>query len=60
MLMANAKPSFVSRQLGHSTAQMFFKTYSKWIDSEDDKREAAKLDVTKNVTKKIKPSRINE
>lgn len=60
MLMADAKPSFVSRQLGHSTAQMFFKTYSKWIDSEDDKREVAKLDATNNVTIKTKPRRINE
>lgn len=59
MLMADAKPSFVSRQLGHSTAQMFFKTYSKWIDSEDDKREVAKLDVKNFVTGKIKPSRGN-
>lgn len=44
MLLAGAKPAFVSRQMGHSNSQMFFKTYSKWVDAEDDWREVAKLD----------------
>lgn len=50
MLQAGAKPAFVSRQMGHANSQMFFKTYSKWLDSEDDWREVAKLNVTNNVT----------
>jgi len=59
MLMAGAKPAFVARQLGHSTAQMLFKTYAKWLDSEDDWNEVAKLNVTVNVTenKKTKKNR---
>lgn len=57
MLIAGAKPAFVSRQMGHANSQMFFKTYSKWLDSEDDWREIAKLDgesVTESVTKNKK------
>ena len=50
MLLAGAKPAFVSRQMGHKNSQMFFKIYSKWLDSEDDWREVAKLNVTNNVT----------
>jgi integrase len=43
MLLAGAKPAFVSRQMGHANSQMFFKTYSKWLDSDDDWREVRKL-----------------
>ena len=50
MLQAGVKPAFVSKQLGHANSQMFFKTYSKWIDSEDDWREVEKLNVTTVVT----------
>lgn len=56
MLLAGAKPAFVSRQMGHANSQMFFKTYSKWLDSEDDWREVRKLDVTNNVTTTRKPA----
>ena len=56
MLLAGAKPAFVSRQMGHANSQMFFKTYSKWLDSEDDWREVAKLNVTGSVTKARKPA----
>jgi len=51
MLLAGAKPAFVSRQMGHANSQMFFKTYSKWLDSEEDWREVAKLDMAMSVTK---------
>jgi integrase len=50
MLQAGVKPAFVSKQMGHANSQMFFKTYSKWIDSEDDWREIDKLNVTTGVT----------
>jgi integrase len=50
MLQAGAKPAFVSRQMGHANAQMFFKTYAKWLDSDDDWREVEKLNVTDSVT----------
>ena len=43
MLLAGVKPAFVSRQMGHANSQMFFKTYSKWLDSDDDWREIEKL-----------------
>lgn len=56
MLLAGAKPAFVSRQMGHANSQMFFKTYSKWLDSEDDWREVRKLNVTEVVTKSRKPA----
>ena len=56
MLQAGAKPAFVSRQMGHATAQMFFKTYSKWLDSDDDWREIEKLSVTDFVTTSRKPA----
>lgn len=57
MLIAGSKPAFVSRQMGHANSQMFFKTYSKWLDSEDDWREVSKMDalnVIGNVTKSRK------
>lgn len=42
MLMAGCNPAWAARQLGHSV-QMFWKTYSKWIDRADSGRERAKL-----------------
>ncbi len=54
MLLAGAKPAFVSRQMGHANSQMFFKTYSRWLDSDDDWREVRKLNVTEVVTKSRK------
>lgn len=57
LLMAGAKPAFVARQLGHTSAQMLFKVYAKWIDSDDDWREVEKLNVTKNVTTNKKASK---
>ena len=49
MLMSGVKPAFVSRQMGHANSQMFFKTYSKWLESDDDWTEIKKLDA-ENVT----------
>lgn len=42
-LHAQMNPAYVSRQMGHVDPQMFFRVYSKWMDSENDK-EKAKLD----------------
>lgn len=42
-LTAGAKPCFLSQQLGH-TLEMFFSTYAKYIKSEDDELELAKID----------------
>lgn len=58
MLMNGLRPGFISKQMGHINSQMFFKTYSKWIDSEDDWAEIDKLNknVTENVTEKLKPA----
>lgn len=56
MLLAGVKPGFVSRQMGHANSQMFFKTYSKWLDSEDDWREIAKID-GRNVTNVVTENR---
>lgn len=56
MLLAGAKPAFVSRQMGHANSQMFFKTYSKWLDSDDDWREVRKLSVTNSVITDRKPA----
>jgi len=41
-LMQGLKPAFVCSQLGHSLEE-FFKTYAKWINSQDDKKEIEKL-----------------
>lgn len=43
-LLAQMNPAYVSRQMGHVDPQMFFRVYSKWMDSENDK-EKAKLDL---------------
>jgi integrase len=42
-LMGGINPAYIARQMGHSTTAMLFQTYSKWIDSGDKGREAAKL-----------------
>lgn len=42
-LMSGAKPGFLAKQLGHSQ-RMFFSVYAKWISSDDDDREMAKLE----------------
>ena len=41
--MSGVNPAYISRQLGHTTTQMLFSTYSKWIDGGDDGREARKM-----------------
>jgi len=56
MLLAGANPAFVSRQMGHANSQMFFRVYSRWIDSDDDWREIRKLNVTTSVTTDRKPA----
>lgn len=43
-LMAGANPAYIARQLGHTNAQMLFKTYSKWIDGADRGREKEKVE----------------
>lgn len=45
MLMAGMTPAFCARQLGHSK-QVFFTTYSKWIDGERDELEMSRLEAT--------------
>lgn len=42
--MGGLNPAYIARQLGHSTPQLLFRVYSKWIDKADKGREAAKLD----------------
>lgn len=41
-LMAGMTPAFVAKQLGHSV-QMLLDTYSRWLDSDSDLLELAKL-----------------
>jgi integrase len=43
-LMAGMNPAYVSRQMGHKNAKMFFEVYSKWIDGAANDRERAKMD----------------
>jgi integrase len=43
MLMAGMTPAFCAKQLGHSV-EMFLKTYSKWIDGDQDSVEMARLE----------------
>lgn len=45
MLMAGMTPAFCAKQLGHSV-EMFLKTYSKWIDGNQDAVEMARLEGT--------------
>lgn len=43
MLMAGRTPAWCAKQLGHSV-EMFLRTYSKWIDGDQDDREMAALE----------------
>ena len=47
-LMAGANPAYIARQLGHTNAQMLFKTYSKWIDGADRGREKEKVEAARS------------
>jgi integrase len=47
MLMAGMNPSMCAKQLGHSV-EMFLKTYTKWIDGDQNDREMDKLESTIN------------
>lgn len=42
-LMGGVNPAYIARQLGHKSAAMLFRHYSRWIDHADYGREAAKL-----------------
>jgi integrase len=42
-LMAGAQPSFMARQLGHST-EVFFRDYAAWINGESNAREMDKIE----------------
>lgn len=43
-LMAGCNPYWVASQMGHSSPEMFWKTYSKWINGADKKRELGKME----------------
>ena len=43
-LMHGANPAWLARQLGHSTTEMVFRVYARWIDGADKSSERAKLD----------------
>ncbi|HKX40903.1 MAG TPA: DUF3596 domain-containing protein [Burkholderiaceae bacterium] len=43
MLMAGRRPGWCAKQMGHST-EMFYRTYSKWLDGEQDDREIDALE----------------
>lgn len=43
-LMAGANPSWVSKQAGHSSTQMTFNRYAKWINLADAGKELSKLE----------------
>lgn len=43
-LVAGMNPAYVSKQMGHTNARMFFEVYSKWIDGAASDREKAKMD----------------
>jgi len=43
-LMSGVNPAYISRQLGHRSAQMLFNVYAKWIDGADRGRERAKME----------------
>lgn len=45
MLMAGMTPAFCARQLGHSV-EMFLRTYSKWLDGEQNDLEMQRLEQT--------------
>lgn len=43
MLMAGMTPAFCAKQPGHSV-EMFLKTYSKWLDGDQDDLEMSRLE----------------
>lgn len=43
MLMAGMRPAFCAKQLGHSV-EVFLRTYSKWLDGEQDAIEMQRLE----------------
>ena len=43
MLMAGMTPAFCAKQLGHSV-EMFLKTYSKWLDGDQNGLEMRRLE----------------
>jgi integrase len=43
-LMAGMRPAFCAKQLGHSV-EMFLRTYSKWLDGEQDALEMQRLEL---------------
>jgi len=43
MLMASMTPAFCAKQLGHSV-EMFLRTYSKWLDGDQNDMEMARLE----------------
>ena len=45
MLMAGMTPAFCAKQLGHSV-EMFLRTYSKWLDGEQNDLEMARLETS--------------
>jgi len=45
MLMAGMTPAFCARQLGHSV-EVFLRTYTKWLDGEQNDMEMARLEAT--------------
>lgn len=56
MLMAGMNHAYCAKQLGHSI-EMFQRTYSKWIDGEQDDREMEKLE--KNLLPQICPKKVS-
>jgi hypothetical protein len=42
--MQGANPAWLARQLGHSTTEMVFRVYARWIDGADKSSERARLD----------------
>lgn len=38
-LMIGAVPAYISRQMGHESAIMLFKTYARWIDGDKSERD---------------------
>lgn len=45
MLMASMTPAFCAKQLGHSV-EMFLRTYSKWVDGEQNDLEMQRLEAS--------------
>ena len=57
LIMANANHKWASLQMGHSV-EMFQKTYTKWIDGDQNEVEMAKLEA--NLKNQIKPEQSPE